>query len=122
MGYLQEIVVKAKYMTRPNASICGVKLLVADRINFDDSILVVTDKGNSFLLHSGPGDGLVCTDASNMSDKWFVEYEICVKNRLSISELMNSTNCFTSNYKFAGCVMRGLYNGDAGAIERALSE
>ena len=33
-------------------------------------VVVNTDKGNSYLIHNGPSNGVVLTNASNMSSKW----------------------------------------------------
>ena len=33
-------------------------------------VIVETDEGNRWLIHNGPGSGVVCTSASNMSKEW----------------------------------------------------
>ena len=38
---------------------------------------LVTDQGD-WLIHSTPGDGVVVTSASNMSNKWVEESKIAV--------------------------------------------
>ena len=41
-------------------------------------VVVNTAEGNSFLIHNTPKNGVVATDASNMSSKWKKGNEISV--------------------------------------------
>lgn len=97
MSYLQEKVLKAWYYQRPlNAK--GGKTLDKYTGIGHVGIVVQTDKGNKYLIHSGPGNGCVATDAKNMSKEWKEQEELQVKWNPTISECLQAAGVWLSHF------------------------
>jgi len=82
-------------------------------------VVMTTDKGNKFLVHSGPGYGSVVTPASNMSSKWTKGKSIPVKGTKTVQQAYNGASGRT-NKKFAQYVTGGTCIGAANGADKAL--
>ena len=84
-------------------------------------VVVNTDKGNSYLIHSGPDQGVVVTPASNMSSKWTKTSDIDVTPGKTVQDAFNGAGGRTLNpvinYGTSGTCI-----GAAAGVEKSLSK
>ena len=115
-GFRGEQVVSAEYVERP-------KTWPADpdnQISNHHGVVMHTDKGNKYLLHSTPDSGTVVTDAP-MSDKWKTTHEIPVNGTKTVGQVFNESSGRTNN-KLVNYFTSGTCIMTASNAEKALKE
>jgi len=109
----KEIVVSATHVQRPKE---GKGYL------FDHHGTVVkTEKGNSYLIHSGPDAGTVATPAKNMSKRWTETYDVPVQGDKTVQHALSGAYGKTEN-PLVNYVTTGTCIGAAKGAERALEK
>ncbi|EGG24590.1 hypothetical protein DFA_02833 [Cavenderia fasciculata] len=76
MSYKTEQVVSASYVTRPKEGF----MHIADH----HGVVVKTNQGNNYLIHSVPSSGVVVTDAKYMTGNWRVDHPINVRGAKTV--------------------------------------
>jgi len=111
-SWRNEIVVSASHYSRPK--IGGGP--------FDHhGVVMTTNEGNQFLVHSGPDYGSVVTPASNMSDKWVKGESITIKGTKTVQDAYNGASGRTNN-KLTQYITGGTCIGGAKGAEKALKK
>jgi len=107
-GFRGETVKSAEYYTRPKL---GGGLHVVDH----HGVVMKTDKGNSYLLHSTLG-GTVVTPASNMSKNWTKNHDIPVSGNKTVGQVFNQASGRTLypkvNYATSGTCIKTAQNAE----------
>ena len=111
-GWRQERVISASHVQRPK-TVSGP----ADH----HGVVLNTNKGNSYLVHSGPENGVVVTPASNMSPKWTTTNTIPVTGTKTVQDAFNGAGGRT-NSKLTQYATSGTCIGAAAGVEKALGK
>lgn len=89
-GFRGEQVIGAQHVSRP-------KEMANVGVDFGHhGVLMQTDKGNSYLLHSTPGAGTVVTNQA-LSNKWKTDYDIPVNGNKTVGQVFNESSGRTLN-------------------------
>ena len=109
-GWRQEQVTSAWHVQRPKM-VSGP----ADH----HGVVLKTNKGNVYLVHSGPESGVVVTPASNMGSKWTTTKEIPVAGTKTVQDAFNGAGG-RSLSELLQYATSGTCIGAAAGVEKAL--
>mmetsp|Transcript_7099 Transcript_7099/g.6298 ORF Transcript_7099/g.6298 Transcript_7099/m.6298 type:complete len:122 (-) Transcript_7099:187-552(-) len=84
-------------------------------------VVVGTAKGNSYLIHSGPGAGVVTTPSSNMSKNWTKGNAIKVNGTKTVQNAFNGAGGRT-NSKMGQYLTGGTCIGATAGVKKALNK
>jgi hypothetical protein len=107
-AYREERIISAQYVTRKSTS----KMLTCAGIDHH-GIKVVTDIGNTYLIHNVPSTGTVVTD-TRMSSEWKIRENIPVRGYKTIGNALKAgsgkTNIGVVNYLTGGTCIGSAIN------------
>ena len=84
-------------------------------------VVLKTNKGNVYLVHSGPESGVVVTPASNMGSNWEITKQIPVAGIKTVQDAFNGAGGRT-NSKLTQYATSGTCIGAAAGVEKALKK
>jgi len=116
-SWSRESILHAEYATRPLEGVF-MKHMPANH----HGIVLHTSEGNTYLLHNTFESGVVVTDASHMSDRWHIEYDIPIAGKKTIGEALNSAGSNSLGGVRCGYAKGKTCIGTAGNVEDFLRD